>query len=39
MLDALSKRILVAWISSDVACGLAFIYARRRDEKRTGARC
>jgi hypothetical protein len=34
-MDTLSKRILTAWIGSDIIWALAFILARRRDERRS----
>jgi hypothetical protein len=34
-MDPRSKGILKAWILSDILWALAFIFARRRDEKRT----
>lgn len=38
MLDLRSKRILVAWIASDIAWALLFIDARKRHEKKLGRR-
>jgi hypothetical protein len=37
-LDAASKRILIAWIASDIMWALAFIRARKRHETRAGLR-
>jgi hypothetical protein len=38
VLDRRSKRILAAWIASDIAWILAFIDARKRHEKQLGKR-
>ena len=37
MLDTRSKRILFAWIASDIAWAFLFIDARKRHERQLGA--